>query len=232
MGVTQRQTQQLQPRRLREWVPGFSLLQQNQTSTFSSSTSQTPITTTVEMAVSKIRQNYHEDCEALINKQINMEFYASYVYLSMSSYFNRDDQALHGFAAHFKTESGEERARRHEADGVPDQAWRKSCLPGHRQADHHGMGNSTCTRWPETRATDTSATSSSLSTSESRLKASRPSGPDHQDEESRRRTRAAFDRQGDGILNFGNHTKPQLAAIIFTNWFGNKQFFVWNKKKK
>merc|ERR1712111_82873 len=99
----------LQPRRLREWVPGSSLLH-IQTSTFSS-TSQTPrTTTTVKMAVSKIRQNYHEDCEALINKQINMEFYASYVYLSMSSYFNRDDQALHGFAAHFKTESGEERA--------------------------------------------------------------------------------------------------------------------------
>ena len=39
----------------------------------------------VRMAVSKIRQNYHEDCEALINKQINMEFYASYVYLSMVS---------------------------------------------------------------------------------------------------------------------------------------------------
>ena len=28
-------------------------------------------------------QNFHEDCEAMINKQINMEFYASYVYLSM-----------------------------------------------------------------------------------------------------------------------------------------------------
>merc|ERR1712212_813098 len=83
---------------------------QIQTSTFSSSTSQTPRTTTVKMAVSKIRQNYYEDCEALINKQINMEFYASYVYLSMSSYFNRDDHALHGFAEHFKTESGEERA--------------------------------------------------------------------------------------------------------------------------
>ena len=39
----------------------------------------------VKMAMSKIRQNYHEDCEALINKQINMEFYASYVYLSMVS---------------------------------------------------------------------------------------------------------------------------------------------------
>merc|ERR1712130_14645 len=108
MGVTQRQTQQLQPRRLREWVPGSSLLH-IQTSTFSS-TSQTPrTTTTVKMAVSKIRQNYHEECEALINKQINMEFYASYVYLSMSSFFNRDDQALHGFASFFKKSSDEER---------------------------------------------------------------------------------------------------------------------------
>merc|ERR1712210_30121 len=97
---------QLQPRRLPERVPGSFLLQQLQTFP---STSQTP-RTTVKMAVSKIRQNYHEDCEALINKQINMEFYASYVYLSMSSYFNRDDQALHGFAEHFKKESGEEAA--------------------------------------------------------------------------------------------------------------------------
>merc|ERR1719266_181736 len=38
-----------------------------------------------------------------------MEFYASYVYLSMSSYFNRDDQALHGFAGHFRKESDGER---------------------------------------------------------------------------------------------------------------------------
>merc|ERR1712098_449607 len=58
---------------------------------------------------SQVRQNYHEDCEALINKQINMEFYASYVYPSMSSYFNRDDQALTGFASYFKKKSDEER---------------------------------------------------------------------------------------------------------------------------
>merc|ERR1711973_615190 len=57
---------------------------------------------------SKIRQNYHEECEALINKQINMEFYASYVYLSMASYFNRDDQALPGFSSFFKKSSDEE----------------------------------------------------------------------------------------------------------------------------
>lgn len=31
------------------------------------------------------RQNFHEDCEANINKQINMELYASYVYMSMVS---------------------------------------------------------------------------------------------------------------------------------------------------
>ena len=33
--------------------------------------------------MSRVRQNFHEDSEALINKQINMEMYASYVYLAM-----------------------------------------------------------------------------------------------------------------------------------------------------
>ena len=33
--------------------------------------------------MSIVRQNYHDDCEALINKQINMELHASYVYMSM-----------------------------------------------------------------------------------------------------------------------------------------------------
>jgi len=32
---------------------------------------------------SAVRQNYHQDCEAAVNRQINMELYASYVYLSM-----------------------------------------------------------------------------------------------------------------------------------------------------
>ena len=35
--------------------------------------------------MSAIRQNYSEACEAAINKQINMELYASYVYQSMVS---------------------------------------------------------------------------------------------------------------------------------------------------
>ena len=35
------------------------------------------------MSVSKIRTNFHANSEALINKQINMELHASYVYMSM-----------------------------------------------------------------------------------------------------------------------------------------------------
>ncbi|MGJ2421403.1 ferritin family protein [Salmonella enterica subsp. enterica serovar Paratyphi A] len=58
---------------------------------------------------SQIRQNYHEDCEAAINKQINMELYASYVYLAMSSYYARDDVALPGLKKFFKESSDEER---------------------------------------------------------------------------------------------------------------------------
>merc|ERR1712198_15152 len=45
----------------------------------------------------------------LINKQINMEFYASYVYMSMYTYFDRDDVAYSGMAAFFKKSSDEER---------------------------------------------------------------------------------------------------------------------------
>ena len=81
--------------------------------------------------MSRIRQNFHEDVEARINKQINMELYAHYVYLSMvgrlklenhyktiryffiiqlqSYYFARDDIANHGFAKFFKKSSDEER---------------------------------------------------------------------------------------------------------------------------
>lgn len=36
---------------------------------------------------SLIRQNYANDVEAAVNKQINIELYASYVYLSMVIYF-------------------------------------------------------------------------------------------------------------------------------------------------
>jgi len=61
------------------------------------------------MSVSQCRQNYHSESEANINRQINMELYASYTYQSMSFYFDRDDVALPGFAKFFAKSSNEER---------------------------------------------------------------------------------------------------------------------------
>ncbi|XP_043535232.1 ferritin, heavy subunit-like [Chiloscyllium plagiosum] len=58
---------------------------------------------------SQVCQNYHKDCEDAVNKQINLELYSSYVYLSMFSYFDRDDVALCHFAEFFKEQSHEER---------------------------------------------------------------------------------------------------------------------------
>lgn len=58
---------------------------------------------------SQVRQNYHRDCEAAINRMVNMELYASYVYLSMSSYFDRDDVALRHVSEFFRSQSHEER---------------------------------------------------------------------------------------------------------------------------
>ncbi|XP_032379953.1 ferritin, heavy polypeptide 1b isoform X1 [Etheostoma spectabile] len=57
---------------------------------------------------SQIRQNFHQDCEAAINRQINLELYASYVYLSMAYYFDRDDKSLSNFVKFFHAQSKEE----------------------------------------------------------------------------------------------------------------------------
>lgn len=56
-----------------------------------------------------VRQNYHTECEAALNRQINIELHASYVYQSMSLYFDREDVALKGFCKFFKKCSDEER---------------------------------------------------------------------------------------------------------------------------
>lgn len=42
------------------------------------------------MSLSQVRQNFHEDCEDAINRQINMELFASYVYMSMVILFEFD----------------------------------------------------------------------------------------------------------------------------------------------
>ncbi|XP_014937200.2 ferritin heavy chain [Acinonyx jubatus] len=57
---------------------------------------------------SQVRQNYHPECEAAINSQINLELYTSYVYLSMAFYFDRADVALENFSKFFLRRSHEE----------------------------------------------------------------------------------------------------------------------------
>ncbi|XP_078388094.1 ferritin, heavy subunit-like [Cetorhinus maximus] len=55
----------------------------------------------------QVCQNYHPDCEVAVNQQINMELTASYLYLSMVSFFDQDDVALDHFSQFFKHQSEE-----------------------------------------------------------------------------------------------------------------------------
>jgi len=58
--------------------------------------------------MAQIRQNYHSESEASINKQINLELYAGYVYRSMAWYFERDDVAMKGLHKYFRDSANEE----------------------------------------------------------------------------------------------------------------------------
>lgn len=59
--------------------------------------------------VSRVRQNFAAASEEGVNQQINLELYASYVYMSMAYHFDRDDVALPGFHKFFRKMSDEER---------------------------------------------------------------------------------------------------------------------------
>ncbi|TFK04999.1 aquaporin-12-like [Platysternon megacephalum] len=58
---------------------------------------------------SQVRQNFHAECEAAVNRLVNLECYASYVYLSMSYYFEQDDVALRHMAQFLKVQSHEQK---------------------------------------------------------------------------------------------------------------------------
>lgn len=55
------------------------------------------------------RQNYSKEVEDAVNKQIQHELSASYQYLAMSSYLDRESVALPGCRDFFKKQSEEER---------------------------------------------------------------------------------------------------------------------------
>merc|ERR1712112_289554 len=131
-----------------------------------------------KMAMSRVKQNFHSDNEALINKQINMELYASYVYLSMSAYFARDDIALMGFSKRFKEASTEERD--HAMKLIDYQTMRGALHSrlSRQLSSSRELSTSLyllCTRLPETTTTPRWLTSSRAPTSGSRWRQSRRS---------------------------------------------------------
>ena len=52
--------------------------------------------------MTRCRTNFHSESEAMINKQINMELYASYVYLSMVSAIFLTIELYHNLDLGFK----------------------------------------------------------------------------------------------------------------------------------
>ncbi|XP_042639436.1 ferritin light chain-like [Orycteropus afer afer] len=59
---------------------------------------------------SQIRQNYSTDVEAGVNHLVNLHLRASYTYLSLGFFFNRDNVALEG-VGHFFCELSEEKCK-------------------------------------------------------------------------------------------------------------------------
>ncbi|CAH6793305.1 unknown_gene_829 [Phodopus roborovskii] len=57
---------------------------------------------------SQVRQNYSTEVEAAVNRLVNLQLRASYAYLTLGHYFDRDDMALGG-VGHFFSELAEEK---------------------------------------------------------------------------------------------------------------------------
>ncbi|MGH0154904.1 UNVERIFIED_CONTAM: hypothetical protein FKN15_027987 [Acipenser sinensis] len=66
------------------------------------------------MDKSRVKQNFHQDSEAGLNLLINTKLRASYTFLSLSFFFDRDDVALSNFARFFleRSHAEQEQAER------------------------------------------------------------------------------------------------------------------------
>ncbi|XP_006886085.1 PREDICTED: ferritin, mitochondrial-like [Elephantulus edwardii] len=90
---------------------------------------------------SRVRQNFHPDAEAAINRQINLELYASYVYLSMAYYFSRYDVALNNFSRYFLNLSREETEHAEKLMHLQNQRGGRICLQDIKKPDHDDWEN-------------------------------------------------------------------------------------------
>uniref|UniRef100_A0A8C8YJ46 Ferritin n=1 Tax=Prolemur simus TaxID=1328070 RepID=A0A8C8YJ46_PROSS len=89
----------------------------------------------------RVRQNFHPDSEAAINRQINLELYASYVYLSMAYYFSRDDVALNNFSRYFLRQSREETEHAEKLMRLQNQRGGRICLQDIKRPDRDDWEN-------------------------------------------------------------------------------------------
>ena len=67
----------------------------------------------VSNPVSQIRQNFHPECEAAINKQIGEELQACYLYFGMNAFFQRDEAAFPEATKFFQSMIFEEMTHAH-----------------------------------------------------------------------------------------------------------------------
>ncbi|XP_069348889.1 ferritin, mitochondrial [Eulemur rufifrons] len=91
--------------------------------------------------LSRVRQNFHPDSEAAVNRQINLELYASYVYLSMAYYFSRDDVALNNFSRYFLRQSREETEHAEKLMRLQNQRGGRICLQDIKRPDQDDWEN-------------------------------------------------------------------------------------------
>uniref|UniRef100_A0A8C6DTG2 Ferritin n=1 Tax=Moschus moschiferus TaxID=68415 RepID=A0A8C6DTG2_MOSMO len=86
-------------------------------------------------ALLQVRQNCHPGCEAGINGQVNLQIYASYVYMSMAFYFDRDDVALKRFSHFFLCCSHKHKEQIQGLMHLQNRHGGRFCLPDLRQPD-------------------------------------------------------------------------------------------------
>ncbi|XP_006871703.1 PREDICTED: ferritin, mitochondrial [Chrysochloris asiatica] len=113
----------------RSWVPGMAAPCHLQAASASSGNPSGLSST------SRVRQNFHPDSEAAINRQINLELYASYMYLSMAYYFSRDDVALNNFSRYFLHLSREETEHAEKLMWLQNQRGGQICLQDIKKPD-------------------------------------------------------------------------------------------------
>ncbi|KAM5333158.1 ferritin heavy chain-like isoform 1-T1 [Glossophaga mutica] len=93
------------------------------------------------MTTSQVHQNYHQDSEATISCQINLEVYTFCICLSISYYFDCDAVALKNFAKYLLHQSHEERKHAEKMMKLQSQHGDQIFLQDIKRPDHDDWEN-------------------------------------------------------------------------------------------